>query len=618
MIIGGNLYIIDDGRAFCPPLSRTEYRGKMNKLNTKNSISTKYLLKRFYPYFKPYFHILLLDLFCASLTSVCELVLPVIVRYITNTVMTSPSSLTVEIVVRITLLYVLLRVIDVLGNYYMQNTGHVMGASIEADMRRDLFEKFQELSYGFYSHNKTGQLISRITTDLFDIAEFAHHCPEEYFIATVKIIVAFVVLIRVNIPLTLVFFAMVPLMLFFAMKFRVKLRNAFKWQRSELGEINSNVEDSLLGIRVSKSFANEDVEEEKFEEGNERFLTTKRVGYKNLAGFRSVTRLFDGLMYITIVLFGSLSLIYGKITAGDFVAYLMYAGVMLEAIRRVVEFTEQFQKGITGIERFIEVMDAEIEVDDEPSAVEMPDDVKGEIEFKDVSFAYMDAADEYVLADINLKIKSGENVAIVGPSGAGKTTFCNLIPRFYDVSGGEILIDGRNIKEYTIHSLRTKIGMMQQDVYLFSGSVLDNIAYGRPSASREEIIEAARLAGADDFIRELPKGYDTYVGERGARLSGGQKQRISIARVFLKNPPILILDEATSALDNESEHYVQQSLSDLAKHRTTITIAHRLSTVRNADRIIVLNDEGIVEEGTHDELLKKDGVYASMHNLTLS
>ncbi len=587
---------------------------------------TKYLLKRFYPYFRPYWHILVFDLFCASLTSVCDLVLPVIVRFITNTVTASPSDLTVALVVRITLLYIVLRVIDVAANYYMQNRGHIMGAQIEKDMRRDLFAKFQELSYGYYTSNKTGQLISRITTDLFDITEFAHHCPEEYFIAAVKIAVAFTVLIQVNVPLTLLLFALIPLMLVCAMKFRVRMRNAFKWQRSELGEINSHVEDSLLGIRVSKSFANEDVEEQRFEEGNERFLTTKKVGYRNMAGFRGVTRLFDGLMYISIVFFGSLALIRGLITAGDFIAYLMYVAVLLESVRRVVEFTEQFQRGITGIERFIEVMDTEIEIEDAPGAVDMPGEVRGEIEFRDVSFAYEKSPDgsdhntpagTQVLSHINIKIASGENVAVVGPSGAGKTTFCNLIPRFYDVTEGAILVDGTDIRDYKVRSLRTKIGMMQQEVYLFSDTVAGNIEYGKPGASREEIIAAAKLAGADEFISELADGYDTYVGERGARLSGGQKQRISIARVFLKNPPILILDEATSSLDNESERYVQESLAELAKGRTTITIAHRLSTVKNADRIVVLTENGIAEEGSHDELLKKGGIYADMYNLTI-
>ena len=588
-------------------------------------VSTKYLLKRFYPYFKPYLHILVFDLVCAAFTSACDLVLPLMVRFITNTVVKEPAALTVEIVLKITALYVLFRVIDVLANYYMQNTGHVMGAMIESDMRRDLFEKFQRLSYAYYTENKTGQLISRITTDLFDIAEFAHHCPEEYFIAAVKIVVAFVILIRVNVVLTVVVFAMIPLMLFFALKFRVKLRKAFKWQRSELGEINSHVEDSLLGIRVSKSFANEDVEQQRFEEGNERFLTTKKVSYRNMAGFRSVTRLFDGLMYITIVLLGSLALIGGHIEAGDFIAYLMYVSVLLEAIRRIVEFTEQFQKGTTGIERFVEVMDAHIDVDDAPGAGPMPD-VEGEIEFDNVSFTYdrtqneedpEASAESCVLSGQNLKIAKGENVALVGPSGAGKTTFCNLIPRFYDVTGGTIRIDGIDIRDVQVRSLRTKIGMVQQEVYLFSDTVANNIAYGRPGASREEVIEAAKMAGADAFIRELPDGYDTFVGERGARLSGGQKQRISIARVFLKNPPVLILDEATSALDNESEYFVQKSLAELSKGRTTITIAHRLSTIRNADRIIVLTENGIEEEGTHDELMEKNGIYAAMNNITL-
>lgn len=590
----------------------------------QESMSTKYLLKRFYPYFRPYWYILVFDLFCASLTSVCDLVLPVIVRHITNTVTNSPADLTAELVVRITLLYIVLRIIDVAANYYMQNRGHVMGARIEKDMRSDLFEKFQELSYGYYASNKTGQLISRITTDLFDIAEFAHHCPEEYFIAAVKIVVAFVVLIRVNVPLTLLLFTLIPLMLFFAMRFRVRMRNAFKWQRSELGEINSHVEDSLLGIRVSKSFANEEIEEQRFEEGNERFLLTKKVSYKNMGAFRSVTRLFDGLMYISIVFFGSLALIHKQINAGDFIAYLMYVSVLLESIRRVVEFTENFQRGITGIERFVEIMDTDIEIEDSPGAVGMPDVVRGDIEFDNVSFSYTEAgkddgsADEtLVLNGLSLIIKSGENVALVGPSGAGKTTFCNLIPRFYDVSGGAIRIDGRDIRDYKVRSLRTKIGMMQQEVYLFSDTVAGNIGYGKPGASREEIVEAAKLAGADEFIRELPDGYDTYVGERGARLSGGQKQRISIARVFLKNPPILILDEATSSLDNESEHYVQESLADLAKGRTTITIAHRLSTVRKAGRIIVLTEGGIAEEGTHDELIEKGGIYADLYNLTI-
>ncbi|HHW95483.1 MAG TPA: ABC transporter ATP-binding protein [Mogibacterium sp.] len=578
----------------------------------ESKITTGYLIKRFYPYFKPYRKILVFDLLCAAFTTLCDLILPIIIRFITDTVNFNPANLSVSLVVRITVLYLVLRLIDVMANYYMQNTGHVMGASIETDMRRDLFSKFQELSYSYYSENKTGQLISRITSDLFDIAEFAHHCPEEYFIAAIKIVVSFTILIRVNVLLTLVIFMMIPLMIFSAMSFRKKLRAAFKWQRSELGEINAHVEDSLLGIRVSKSFANEEIEQKKFRYGNERFLETKKVSYKNMAGFRSVTRLFDGLMYITTVFLGSVMLMKGRITAGEFMAYLLYVNMLLESIRRVVEFTEQFQKGITGIERFIEVMDAEIEVDDSEDA-EVLTDVEGRIDFEDVSFNYGEGDD--VLSGINLNIKAGENIALVGPSGAGKTTFCNLIPRFYDVNDGRILVDDKDIRKVTIHSLRSNIGMVQQDVYLFSDTIAGNIEYGKPGAGMEEIVRAAKLAGADEFIREMPDGYDTYVGERGTRLSGGQKQRISIARVFLKNPPILILDEATSALDNESEMLVQKSLADLTVGRTTITIAHRLTTIRNADRIVVLTEDGIVEEGSHDELMAKNGIYAGMYRM---
>lgn len=581
----------------------------MEKINTNTTV---YLLRRFYPYFKPYRRILAFDLMCAAFTTLCDLILPMIVKTITNLAVSDLQGLTIELIVKVTALYLGLRVVDVFANYYMQNTGHVMGAKIETDMRRDLFEHFQELSYSYFSENKMGQLISRITSDLADIAEFAHHCPEEYFIAAVKILVSFIILVRINVLLTVVLFALVPIMLFFALKFRVKMRTAFKVQRSELGEINSHVEDSLLGIQVSKSFANEEVEEEKFSVGNSRFLDSKKKSFKSMAGFKSVTRFFDGLMYIAVVSIGSYELIQSNITAGDFVAYLMYVSMLLEAIRRIVEFTEQFQRGITGIERFIEVVDAPIEVDDAPDAVDLPK-AEGDITFKDVSFRYNDSED--VLNKIDIHIAAGENVALVGPSGAGKTTFCNLIPRFYDVTSGVITVDGYDIRKVTCQSLRSQIGMVQQDVYLFSDTVCGNIEYGRPGASREDVVRAAKLAGADEFINDLPDGYDTYVGERGAKLSGGQKQRISIARVFLKNPPILILDEATSALDNESEMIVQDSLSELAKGRTTLTIAHRLTTIKNADRILVLTEEGIAEEGSHEELLAKDGIYANMYHM---
>lgn len=583
------------------------------KMRNKNGeISTSYLLKRFFPYFRRYKGIMAFDLLCAALTTLCEIVLPLIVKFITNTATQNIEALTMNIVIRFTLIYILLRIIDVFANYYMQNTGHVMGARIERDMRTNLFEKYQELSYAFYSDNKTGQLISRITSDLFDIAEFAHHCPEEYFIAMIKVTASFIILVNVNARLTLILFLLILLMLFFAMKFRTKMRNAFKRQRVELGDINAKVEDSLLGIRVSKSFANEDVEQERFEEDNERFLDAKAVGFKSMAGFKSVTRFFDGLIYITLVLLGSIYLMRGSIAAGDFIAFLMYVGMLLESVRRVVEFTENFQRGITGLERFYEITDIPIEIDDSPDAVEMPK-VKGEIEFKNVSFKYGDG--DEVLHGIKLLIKDGENIALVGPSGAGKTTFCNLIPRFYDVTDGKIEVDGYDIRNVKLRSLRSNIGMVQQDVYLFSDSVKANIEYGKPGASDAEIIRAAKLAGAHEFISDLPAGYDTHVGEHGVKLSGGQKQRISIARVFLKNPPILILDEATSALDNESEMVVRESLAELAKGRTTITIAHRLTTIKNADRIIVLTENGIEEEGGHEELVKANGIYSHMYEM---
>lgn len=577
-----------------------------------HKLPTGYLLKQFLPYFKPYKGIFILDLICATLTTVCELVLPVIVRYITNTVTYNPAMLTIATVGKVTAIYLALRVVDVIAAFYMQDRGHVMGALIENDMRKELFEHCQQLSYSYYSENKIGQLVSRITTDLFDIAEFSHHCPEEYFIAAVKITVSFIILMNVNVTLTLVLFALIPIMIAAAMTFRDRLRKAFKKQRSELGEINSRVEDSLLGIKVSKSFANEEVEQQNFMESSRQFVQAKKDGYRSMAYFGGTTRLFDGIMYIAIVFLGSVFMIRGNITSGDFIAYLLYVNMLLVSVRRIVDYTEQFQRGMTGIERFVEIMDEPIEIQDAEDAVVLPD-VLGNIAFDNVSFSYSDS--DVILNNINLKVRAGENIALVGPSGAGKTTFCNLIPRFYDVTGGSITVDGHDIRTVTCKSLRSQIGMVQQDVYLFSDTVAGNIGYGKPGASREEIIRAAKLAGADEFIRELPNGYDTYVGERGAKLSGGQKQRISIARVFLKNPPILILDEATSALDNESELLVQKSLAALSLGRTTITIAHRLTTIKNADRIIVLTDEGIAEEGTHDELIELDGIYAGMYHM---
>ena len=574
------------------------------------------LLRHFIPYFKPRLPVLLLDLFCAALTTVCDLVLPLIVRHITSLGATNLEALTVSLVMKLSLLYIFLRVVDTAANYYMQSIGHIMGTHIETDMRRDMFAHMQALPHAYYSRTKIGQLMSRITTDLFDITEFAHHCPEEFFITSIKVVAAFIILCGMNVPLTLIIFAMLPLMVFFSTKFAKPMQRSFKRQRHQLGEINAQVEDSLSGIRVVKSFANEDVEKARFAEGNREFVEVKKVMYHSMAGFHSVTRLFDGLMYILVVMAGALFMINRQITSADLVAYLLYVTTLLASIRRLVEFTEQYQRGITGIERFAEVMEEPVTIADLPGAVELRH-VKGDVRFDDVSFAYADAASDQpeVLSHINLHVRPGENVALVGPSGSGKTTLCNLIPRFYEVTGGRILLDGGDITHYTLSSLRKQIGMVQQDVYLFSGTVLRNIEYGKPGASREEVIRAAKLAGAHDFIMQLEHGYDTYCGEHGVMLSGGQKQRISIARVFLKNPPLLILDEATSALDNESERLVQQSLESLMKGRTTFTIAHRLTTIRNADTILVLTDEGIVEQGTHAELMARGGTYYSLYRL---
>lgn len=572
------------------------------------------VFQRFMPYFRPYMGVMLLDLFCATLTTVCDLVLPLIVRFITSAVTSDAAALTISVVLRLGAVYLLLRVIDTAAYYYMQSIGHVMGSRIESDLRRDLFSHYQELSNDFYDNTKIGQLMSRITTDLNDITEFAHHMPEELLIVVLKVVVAFVILCGSSVLLTVIIFAVLPLMVYFSNKFAKKMRASFKASRHELGELNSQVEDSLSGIRVVKSFANEELEKEKFAERNGIFLKIKKGMYHNMAGFHSVTRLFDGVMYILVVVLGAVFMIHGKISAPDFVAYLLYVQTLLTSIRRFVEFTEQLQRGMTSFERFDEVMHEPVTIQEKPNALEL-DGVRGEIEFDDVSFAY-ESTREQVLTNISLTVQPGESVALVGPSGSGKTTLCSLIPRFYDVSSGAIRIDGCDVRDFTLKSLRSHIGVVQQDVYMFSGTVLNNIEYGKPGASREEIIQAAKLAGAHEFISELENGYDTYVGEHGLKLSGGQKQRISIARVFLKNPPILILDEATSALDNESERLVQQSLEKLMHGRTTFTIAHRLTTIRSADKILVLTDEGIVEQGSHAELMaREDGVYHRLYQL---
>ncbi len=572
-------------------------------------------LKFFSKYYKPYIGIVILDLLCACLTTVCELVLPMIVRHITHAAETG-NTLLVATVLKMGALYLFLRLVDTAANYYMANTGHVMGARIETDMRRDMFDHLMKLSFSYFDNTKVGQIMSRISNDLFDITEFSHHCPEELFICTIKIVGSFIILCGVNVPLTLILFALLPLMLFSVIFFRKGMKNAFKKQREQIGELNSQVEDTLLGVRVVKSFANEEKEKEHFAEGNGKFFERKKISYKYMARFQACTRFFDGVMYVAIITIGALFMIKGHITAADLVAYLLYIQTLITSIRKLVEFTEQFQRGITGIERFNEIMNETPEITDLPSAEDI-ENVYGDIEFRNVTFSYAEN-EKNVLSRINLNVNKGDNIAIVGPSGSGKTTMCNLLPRFYELTEGNITIDGKSIKDIKLKSLRSNIGVVQQDVYLFSGTVRDNITYGRPGATDDEIIEAAKSAGAHDFIMSLPNGYDTYVGERGLKLSGGQKQRISIARLFLKNPPILILDEATSALDNESELIVQKSLERLAKGRTTFTIAHRLTTIRNATKIIVLTEDGIAETGSHSELMKKGGGYAKLYSMYTS
>ena len=588
------------------------------------------LIKRFLPYYKKYKWVLFLDLFCAALTTLCELALPIIIGEITDYVTnkTGESFIRedfIKLVLTCGFIYIGLRIIDTGANYYMATVGHIMGAKIETDMRRDLFSHLQKLSFSYYDNTKIGTLMSRMTSDLFDVTEFSHHCPEEYFISGTKIIFSFILLAHVNLALTLIIFASIPFVVLSLMFFRKRMKQVFKENREQTGIINSQVEDSLLGIRVVKSFANEKVEESKFNKGNDKFLKIKKRSYYYMGGFQSTTRLFDGLMYIIVVVAGGLFLVWDGftigsfeikwklITASEYIMYVMYVSTLLTSIRRIVEFSEQFQRGITGIERFTEIIDIEPEIKDSGNAKTL-ENVKGRVEFSGVTFKYSEQGND-VLTDLNLTVEAGESVALVGPSGGGKTTLCSLIPRFYEVTNGDIKIDGVSIKDVSLNSLRESIGVVAQDVYLFSGSVKENIIYGKENATDEEIINAAKLAGAHEFISSLPNGYDTYVGERGVKLSGGQKQRISIARVFLKNPPILILDEATSALDNESERLVQKSLEALAKGRTTFTIAHRLTTIKGADRILYLSENGIEESGTHKELLEKGGAYAELYKL---
>lgn len=574
-------------------------------------MKNKNLIKKVMPYFYKYKLTLFLDLFCAAFTTASEMILPLILRALTNRGMKDLESITFDFVLKLSLIYISIKIVEIIAQYFMTSIGHIMGARIETDMRRDLYSHLQTLSDTFYNETKVGVIMSRITNDLFDITEFAHHCPEEYFIGAIKILVSLIILLNINVKMTLLIYIMIPLMIFFSGRFRKKMREAQKDQRVHIGHLNSSIEDSLLGIKVVKSFANEDVENEKFMNENDKFLNIKKRYYKSMAGFNTINRVFDGLMYLILIASGGYFLMKREIGPEDLIVYVMYVQSLLATVRRIIEFTEQFQKGMTGIERFAEIMSVESDIKDRKNAKEIKN-VRGEISFKNVYFSYGEGG-EKVLENFSVDITPGEKLAIVGPSGAGKTTICNLIPRFYDVDSGSVNVDGIDVRDIKIKSLRENIGIVQQDVYLFSGTVKDNIGYGKSDASDGEIIEAAKLAGAYEFIKNLPDGFDTYVGERGVKLSGGQKQRISIARVFLKNPPILILDEATAALDNKSEIIVQDSIEKLSKGRTTITIAHRLTTVQNADLIIVMTKDGIIERGSHKELMDRKDYYYNLY-----
>ncbi|HOR86869.1 MAG TPA: ABC transporter ATP-binding protein [Bacillota bacterium] len=568
-------------------------------------------IRRFIAYYKPYKGLFFLDMLCSFTAAGIDLLFPVLVKYLLEQGLSEEAGVAFGIIAKIGALMLAMYILKYFCQYIITAWGHIMGARMEYDMREDIFAHLQKLSFSFYDNNKTGQIMSRIVNDLFDITELAHHGPEEIFISLIKIIGSFFILLSINMKLTLITFAFIPFMMIFAFFYNNKMRSVFGRNRQKLAEINAQIEDSISGIRVVQSFSNEKAEQDKFAQGNMGFFDTKKESYSYMGRFFSGIRLFDGVIYISAVIAGAYFIKLGTVSTSDLVAYLLYINTFLVPIRSLIDFTEQFQKGMTGFERFLEIMDTEPDIKDSKDSIVL-EQVKGRVEFENVSFKYGDGNN--VLKGINLSLEPGETVALVGPSGGGKSTLCSLIPRFYEVTGGTIKIDGRDIREIKLESLRKNIGIVQQDVYLFAGTVLENIKYGRPEASEEEVVEAAKRANAHGFIVELEKGYDTYVGERGVKLSGGQKQRISIARVFLKNPPILILDEATSSLDNQSERIVQQSLEDLSCDRTTFVIAHRLSTIRRAKTILVLTDNGIEEKGSHRELISSNGIYASLYN----
>lgn len=570
-------------------------------------------LKKMFSYYKPYKGIFFADMFFATLSAAVALTIPLVVRYVTSTLIYKTTAEIVHQIVFIAIGLLLLLAVDCYSRFFIGNYGHVMGAKMEYDMRAELFAHLQKLSFSFYDDAKVGQLMSRVTSDLFDITELLHHGPENIILSLLKIAGALIILLNINGWLALAAFIVLPFMFWFALVLNKRMRAAFKSNRVKIAAINEQIEDNLSGIRVVKSFANEDIENEKFKIGNDGFLAAKKNSYHFMGIFQSGVGVFSTLIQVNVIIAGAVLIAYGKINISDLITFLLYINVFTDPIRTLVDFTEQFQNGYTGFERFREIMDIEPDIQDSEDAVELKD-VKGEIEFQNVSFKYNDGAEE-VLNNINLKVPAGAYMALVGSSGAGKTTLCSLIPRFYDVTEGTIRIDGKDIRDVTLNSLRNHIGMVQQDVYLFAGTIFENIAYGKPGASREEVIEAAKNANAHEFIMSFPDGYDTDIGQRGIKLSGGQKQRLSIARVFLKNPPILIFDEATSALDNESEKVVQESLEKLAKNRTTFVIAHRLTTIQNAEKILVLTEEGIAESGSHEELLAKGGIYEKLYHM---
>lgn len=573
-----------------------------------------YTLKKFIRYYGPYKTVFFLDLVCAAMISLVDLAFPQILRTLTKTVFTEDASVILKSLLPICFGLLVMYVIQSLCKYYVSYQGHMMGANMERDMRQHLFDHYEKLSFSYYDQNNSGQMMSKLVSDLFDIAEFAHHGPENLFISVIKIVGSFIFLFLINWRLAIPLLGLVFVMLVFSMRQNRKMQETFMDNRRKIGDVNASLQDTLAGIRVVQSFANEDVEREKFGKSNHAFLRSKDANYKCMGSFMGWNLFFQGMMYLVTLVFGGWLIAHGKMEAADLAMYALYIGIFVSPIQILVELIEMMQKGFSGFRRFLDVMETEPDIVDAPDAESLAH-VKGEVSYENVSFHYSDD-ETLVLDNISFTIPAGRSIALVGPSGSGKTTICSLLPRFYDVTGGRITIDGQDVRKLTLNSLRSQIGLVQQEVYLFGGTIKENIAYGRPCASMEEIMEAARKANIHDFIMSLPEGYDTFVGERGTRLSGGQKQRISIARVFLKNPPVLILDEATSALDNESERWIQKSLEELSKDRTTITIAHRLSTIRNADEILVVADNGIVERGTHSELLAKDGIYAHYYAMS--